>query len=84
MLSEFGIGLQERAINTILEWLMTMYDADQGCFRYSGKPISKYSRRQDYMDSRVAKYRLYNLIEDDWLTYYVTRIAKNLIEQRWR
>jgi hypothetical protein len=30
------------------------------------------------MDSRVAKYRLYHLIEDDWLTYYATRIAANL------
>jgi len=84
MLSEYGIGLQDKAVNTILEWLMTMYDAEQGCFRYNGKPVSKYSRRRDYMDSRVAKYRLYHLIEDDWLTYHATRIAKNLIDRRWQ
>jgi len=82
MLSEFGVGLQEKAVKTILEWLMTMYDGEHGCFRYNGKPVSKYSLRQDYMDSRVAKYRLYHLIETDWLTYHVTRIAKNLIERR--
>ena len=82
MLTEYGIGLQEKAVNTILQWLMTMYNADRGCFQYTGKPISQYSwRKGDYMSPPVAKYRLYHLIEDDWLTYYATRIARNLMER---
>ncbi len=81
MLTEFGVGLQKGAIRMILAWLMTMYDADQGCFRYVGKPISKHTRREDGMDSRVAKYRLYHLIEDDWFTLHMTRIGKNLIDR---
>lgn len=64
MFSEFGIGLKHRA--------------DEGYFRYDGKPISQYSQWKDGMDARVAKYRLYHLIEDDWLTYHLTRIGANL------
>jgi hypothetical protein len=26
----------------------------------------------------ILRYQLYHLIEDDWLTYYLTRIALNL------
>jgi hypothetical protein len=81
MFSEFRVGLKEKAVQTILEWLMTMYRVNEGCFRYTGKPISKYSQQQDGMDSRVAKYRLHHLIEDDWLTYYLTRIGMNLNQQ---
>jgi hypothetical protein len=29
----------------------------------------------------VLRYHLYHLVEDDWLTYYLTRIAKNLARQ---
>jgi hypothetical protein len=25
----------------------------------------------------ILRYRLYHLVEDDWLTYYLTRIAQN-------
>jgi hypothetical protein len=78
MLSELGIGMQTKAVRTILKWLITMYDADEGCFRYTGKTISKYSKKQDGIDSRVAKYRFYHLIESDWLTYHMTRIAVNM------
>ena len=81
MLSEYGIGLDERPARLILEWLMTMYDADSGCFRYTGKPASSYTFRKDFMSPEVAKYRLYHLIETDWLTYYCTRIGKNLIQK---
>lgn len=80
MLSELNVGLKEKAVQTIIEWLMTMYRPDEGYFRYIGKPISKYSRQIDYMDARVAKYRLYHLIEDDWLTYYMTRIVANILK----
>jgi hypothetical protein len=27
----------------------------------------------------VLRYQLYHLIEDDWLTYYLTRIAQNML-----
>ena len=81
MLSEYEIGLDERPVRSILEWLMTMYDETKGHFHYEGKPIGSYRFRQDYMNAPVAKYRLHYLIEDDWLTYYSTRIGKNLIQK---
>jgi hypothetical protein len=80
MFTELNVGLKEKPVQSLLEWLMTMYHADEGCFKINGKSISQYSRRQEGMDSRVAKYRLYHLIEDDWLTYYATRIGANLME----
>ena len=83
MFSEHQIGLEEKAIQTILEWLMMMYRAAEGCFKYIGKPISKYSNQEDGMDARVAKYRLYHVIEDDWLTYYMTRIGANLLDKQF-
>jgi hypothetical protein len=73
--AELDVGWQAKPVQAILAWLMAMYDADQGCFRYAGKPLSQYSLRQDGMDARVARYRLHHLIEDDWLTYHLTRIA---------
>jgi len=81
MFSEFRVGSKEKPVQTILEWLMSMYRADENCFRYTGKPISKHSQRRDGMDARVAKYRLHHLIEDDWLTYHLTRIGMNLNQQ---
>jgi hypothetical protein len=78
MFSEYGIALEGRPVRTILDWLMSMYLPDTGSFRYIGKPISKLKFRTDAVSSRVAKYRFYHLIEDDWLTYYMTRIAINL------
>ena len=82
MFSELGIGLQRRAVRTILKWLMTMYDAEEGCFRYTGKPVSKYSKKEDGIDSAVAKYRFYHLIENNWLTYHMTKIAANMMIDR--
>jgi hypothetical protein len=79
MFSEFGVGMHEKPVRAILQWLSEMYNAEEGCFVYNGKPIAKYSRRKDGMDARVAKYRLYHLIERDWLTYYMTRILKSAI-----
>lgn len=79
MFSEAGIGMAERPVKIILDWLMTMYRADKGHFKYTGKPISKYSTKTDGISSRVLRYRLFHLIEDDWLTYYMTRIARNII-----
>jgi hypothetical protein len=79
MFSELGIGLDTPAVQTQLDWLMGMYCPGEGHFHYTGKPPAKFSNRADAMDARVAKYRLYHLAEDDWLTYYATRIAANLL-----
>ncbi|MCP4258606.1 MAG: hypothetical protein GY774_14065, partial [Planctomycetes bacterium] len=69
MFSQLGIGLRTKAVKAILKWLMTMYDAREGCFRYAGKPVSKYRKKQDGIDATVAKYRFYHMIENDWLTF---------------
>ncbi len=80
MFTEFKVGLDTRTIKSALKWLLAMYQLNKFCFKYNGKPITRYNFKEDYMDSRVAKYRLFQLIEDDWLTYYATRIFKNLLE----
>jgi hypothetical protein len=47
-------------------------------------------RGVDYWESvsktsaSVLRYHLYHLVEDDWLTYYLTRIALNLAPERTR
>jgi hypothetical protein len=82
MFSELDVGLKTKAVKTILNWLMTMYNPRQGCFSYAGKPVSKYSNNQDGIDSRVAKYRLFHLIENDWFTYHMTKIAVSLMVKR--
>ena len=78
MLSEFGIGMDARPVRVVLEWLRGMYVQEEGCFRYQGKPISRHKFRQDGATPAVLKYRLYHLVEDDWLTYYMTRVARNM------
>jgi hypothetical protein len=79
MLTNLKIGLETKEFNLLLDWLYKMYDKSKNIFHYSGKPISKYQRKKDGMDTRVAKYRLYHLIEDDWLTYYAIIIAQSLL-----
>jgi hypothetical protein len=76
MFSDLGVGLAERPVQTILKWLMSMYDPEQGCFRYFG-------RKADATDLGAAgtRYWLFQHIEDDWLTYRMTRIAANLAEK---
>ncbi len=74
MFTSFKFGIETGTVQSLLQWLMSMYQADAAHFKYSGKPITKYTFKEDYMDSKVAKYRLFQLIEDDWLTYYATRI----------
>jgi hypothetical protein len=80
MFSELKTELDSRPFQVLLQWFKSLYLPETGSFHYSGKPVSQYSLREDGMDARVAKYRLYHLIEDDWLTYYLTRIFLNLIE----
>jgi hypothetical protein len=79
MFSEFGLGLDTKPVRTILRWLKEMHHPEEGCFRYDGKPPSRFTNRADGMDPRVARYRLYHMIEPDWLTFRVTRIAMNLL-----
>ncbi|MCK4235267.1 hypothetical protein KAX75_12625 [candidate division WOR-3 bacterium] len=80
MFSEKGVGMGEHSVQVVLEWLCSMYCPKEGCFRYTGKPTSKFSRRGDGVSPKVARYQLYHVIEDDWLTYYMTRIAANILE----
>ena len=75
MFADLQVGLVSKPVKAQLEWLMTMYQPGEGHFHYAGKPVSKFTFRADAMETRIAKYRLYHLIEDDWLTYYATRIA---------
>lgn len=80
ILSELNVGLDQRPVQAVLEWLMAMYEPQHRCFTYRGKPISKYSRRTDGASPRVLRYRTYHLRESDWLTYYMARIAKSANE----
>lgn len=80
MFSEFKFGLDSKVVKNLLSWLLSMYQPDKSYFKYVGKPTTRYSFKDDYMDSRVAKYRLFHLIEDDWLSYYATRIFKSLLD----
>jgi hypothetical protein len=82
MFSELGFNPKQRSIQNLLEWLKRMYDPDKACFRYSGKPYSTMTRKADGATSRVMKYRMYHQAEDDWLTYYATKIFANYLNTR--
>ncbi|MBA7478152.1 hypothetical protein GH157_05800 [archaeon] len=77
MFSEAGVEPTQRSVKAILDWLDGMCLPEEAYFRYVGKPVSRMSVREDGASTVVMKYRLFHLIEDDWLTYYVTRIASN-------
>ena len=79
MFSELGFDPEQRSIQSLLDWLKSMYNPDEACFRYKGKPYSKMTRKEDGATSRVMKYRMYHQAEDDWLTYYATRIFNNFL-----
>jgi len=76
MLAENGFSRDEPAVENLLEWLEAMYNDGTGSYRYNGKPVSKMTLHEDGGDPRVMKYRLYHLIEEEWLTYWITRIEK--------
>lgn len=76
MLAENGFGRDEPVIENLLSWLETMYNEETGSYRYNGKPISRMTLREDGGDPRVMKYRLFHLIEEEWLTYWMTRVEK--------
>jgi hypothetical protein len=71
VLSELGVGLTERPVQILLNWLVDMYHPDEAHFSYQGRGPTSSSPGWE-------RYYLYHLIEDDWLTYYATRIAVNL------
>ena len=77
MFSEIGISPEQRSIKVLLDWLEEMYQPEKFHFKYTGKPVSKMRLKEDGATPRVMKYRLYHLIENDWLTYYLTRIENN-------
>lgn len=77
MFSELGFDPGQRSIQGVLGWLEAMYNPDEAYFRYRGTPYSKMTNRKDGSNARVMKYRMYHQAEDDWLTYYATRIFKN-------
>jgi len=82
MLGEMGFSPDQRSICTLLDWLETMYDPDEGFFQYKGKPVSKMSRRLDGGDPRVMRYRLFHQAEPDWLTYWATRAEYSFLGHR--
>lgn len=82
MFSETDVPPTQRSVKVLLNWLEDMYNPEKACFRYEGKPVSKMSLREDGATSRVMKHRLYHLIEDDWFTYYMTRIESNFLNQK--
>jgi hypothetical protein len=70
-LSELGECLNERPVKVLLAWLAGMYRPGEGCFSFTGK-------RPTSASPGWMRYNAYHLLEDDWLTYYATRIAVNL------
>jgi hypothetical protein len=68
MFTEQNVGLSTKPIQIRLNWLMDMYNPKTSHFNYQG-PKPKPGNPSFYT---------YHLIGDDWLTYYITRIAKNL------
>ena len=79
MFSEIGFDHENKTIKDLLNWLKGMYEPDEACFRYKGKPYSKMNNREDGATSRVMKYRMYHQAEEDWLTYYSTMIFNNFL-----
>ena len=77
MMSELGFDPDNKEIQNLLDWLIEMYNPDKHHFSYKGKPYSKMTNREDGVNSRIMKYRMYHQAEDDWLTYYATRIMSN-------
>jgi hypothetical protein len=68
MFSELKIGLEESSVQTVFKWLLKSYNPDEGYFHYKG----------EVRKTPAIKYEKYHLIEDDWLTYYMTRIVRNM------
>ncbi|OGD45346.1 hypothetical protein A3K69_02260 [Candidatus Bathyarchaeota archaeon RBG_16_57_9] len=79
MLGEMGFDPEQPSIRVLTDWLETMHDPGEDCFRYTGKPVSKMSRKLDGGDARVMRYRLFHMIEHDWLTYWAARAERGFL-----
>jgi len=75
VLSEMGIGLTQPPVQVLLDWLTSMYRPEEAHFSSPG-------RRPTQSSQGWLRYSLYHLVEDDWLTYYATRIAVHLRNAR--
>lgn len=86
MFAQMNEGLNARPVRVICDWLMAMHHPEEGVFRAAGLPNPSSARRLTGVSSQVLRYNYYHLVEDDWLTYYVLRIAaaKGLARQRAR
>jgi len=80
MFSELGFDPEQKPIKGLLGWLEDMYNPDEAYFSYKGRPYSKMTSRRDGANARVMKYRMYHQAEDDWLTYYATRVFHNFLK----
>jgi hypothetical protein len=80
MFSEFEFSPDHITIKSLLDWLENMYERGEGRFRYKGKPYSRMTTREDGANSHVMKYRMYHQVENDWLTYYATKIFSNFLK----
>ena len=69
--SELAVGLDESPVQAQLKWLASMYRPSEAQFSFPGKRPTKSSHGR-------IRYQLHHVLEDDWLTYYGTRIAVNL------
>jgi hypothetical protein len=81
MFTEKGVGLSSKPVRVLLDWFKGMYDSSDGHFTYRGKPISKHAWNEDKLTPYALKFKTYHLITDDWLTYYMAMIAKNLLDK---
>jgi hypothetical protein len=69
ILGDMGFDIQDERVKRACEYALSFQ-----------KPKGMFSRRGEGVSPKVARYQLYHLIEDDWLTYYMTRIAANVLE----
>jgi hypothetical protein len=78
MLAKHRVGLDSPQVRDLLDWLAGMYDADEGHFAYSGKPLKDYNARRDGAAANIARFRGFHAAEPDWLTLHALRVAKSL------
>jgi hypothetical protein len=80
MFAEHGFSPEQPSIKLLLGWLEGMREPETGLFRYKGKPVSRMKRIEDGGTPGVMKYRLFHLVEPDWLTYWATRAEYSLLK----
>jgi hypothetical protein len=75
MFAQMNEGMDAGPVQVICDWVMTLYHPEEGVFRAAGLPNASNARRLTGVSGQVLRYNYYHLVEDDWLTYYVLRIA---------